>query len=67
MIALKGFQLGWNSWGLLVDALHFHRRLKNLPYSGWKVGPAGCTSEHPSLHTTFNEGTFVFRSEQAEH
>ena len=53
--------------GLLVDALHFHRRLKNLPYSGWKVGPAGCTSEHPSLHVTFNEGTFVFRSEQAEH
>ena len=23
----------------LVDALHFHRRVKYLPYSGWKVGP----------------------------
>jgi hypothetical protein len=59
---------GWLESGLrLMDALHFHRRMKNLSYAGRKIGAAGGTGEHPSLHVAFDEWTFVLRSEQTQH
>src|SRR4051794_31689904 len=46
---------------LLMDALHFHRRLKDLSDPRGKVGAAAGAGEHPALHLTFDERTFVFR------
>jgi hypothetical protein len=49
-----------------MDALHFHRRMKNLSYPRRKIGAAGGTGEHPSLHVAFDEGAFVLRREQSQ-
>src|SRR5437764_7009676 len=58
---------GWLESGVpLMDALHFHRRMKNLPHARRKIGAAGGTGEHPSLHVAFDEGAFVLRREQSQ-
>jgi hypothetical protein len=66
VIALKGFQAGWSRIPGSVDALHFHRSMKNLADAGGKVRAARRAGQHPPLHVSFDEGPFVFRSEQTQ-
>ena len=67
MIALKGFQAGWSPIPGSVDALHFHRCVKNLADAGRKVRSARRAGQHPALHVSLNERTLVLRSEQTEY
>src|SRR4051794_6213912 len=50
-----------------MDALHFHRRVKNLTDARRKVCAASGAGEYPALHVALDERAFVFRSEQTEH
>jgi hypothetical protein len=40
--------------------------MKNLSNARRKIGATGGAGKHPPLHVTFNERTFVLRSEQTE-
>ena len=51
----------------LVDALHFHRCVKNLAHARGKVCATGGACEDPTLHMTFDERALVLRSEHPQH
>jgi hypothetical protein len=66
VVALKGFQVGLDSSDELVDALHFHRCVKDLAYARGKICSARRAGEDPSVHMPFDERPLVLRREQSE-